>query len=876
MGKAASGTAPTGTAPEPSDAVLIARIRSGDPEALGPLFERHRAAARGLAGHLIGGDAADDAVQNAFERVLDAIRRGGGPRSGFRPYLLTAVRNSVYDMYRNDRRLHTTDRMEPFDPGLPFDDPALEGMERTMIVQAYRSLPERWQTVLWHTVVEGARPADVAPLLGLTPNGAAALAYRAREGLRQAYLQMHLARERTAEHAAPGVAAGAAVTVDARCRPVLDKLGAYVRDGLARRDARRIEEHLDDCARCQAIHAELVDVNTTLREALGPVVLGTAGVAYLAAAKAGVAGGGIFGWFRHLPKRQQQALGAGAAGLAIMVGTALAMVPTGGKKPITPAARPPVAAPPAPKPQPPEPRPPRPRPPEPKPPEQKPPKPSPRPNAPRPAPPPPPERPARLTASIGAVGTLLRQQTGIVAMAVRNDGTGRSENVVADVDLPPDVAYRGAASGRNSAAFTPLRPPGDGWNCRPRKTPTTPAPDAHPTGTRAPGANATGIHVPGADAPGADVADVADAGHRSDPRRSRVRCTHAPIKPGDTTSAYLDVHVGDAAPYATPPRVTLRSGGHRVTARADRGVAPDGMPARFAVDGNVRTVQTGNALLTCDPERPGCRAALDRRGHRRDNDFWEMVPADRDDDPKTASSSAARLDLPPGAKVLWAGLYWSGAAPSGRGDDPVTARLRGPGGGYRAVRPAETRRDRLPGYPAYQAFADVTAQVREHGGGTWWGADVPTRDGSATHAGWSLVAVVADPGAPYQQAMVLDAVRALGPHRDDHRRFDVPVNGLLAAARPARIGLVAWEGDADLSGDRLLLDGQPLTPAAGDRDAGNVLDGSSDGAVGPGLTFGIDVDYFTAVLDGHATLTLTTRRDALLAGVVTVTAPMRS
>jgi hypothetical protein len=32
----------------------------------------------------------------------------------------------------------------------------------------------------------------MAPLLGLTANSVAALAYRAREGLRQAYLQMHL------------------------------------------------------------------------------------------------------------------------------------------------------------------------------------------------------------------------------------------------------------------------------------------------------------------------------------------------------------------------------------------------------------------------------------------------------------------------------------------------------------------------------------------------------------------------------------------------------------------------------------------------------------------------------------------------------------
>ena len=59
-----------------------------------------------------------------------------------------------------------------------------------MIARAFASLPERWQAVLWHTEIEGARPADVAPLLGLTANGVAALAYRAREGLRQAYLQM--------------------------------------------------------------------------------------------------------------------------------------------------------------------------------------------------------------------------------------------------------------------------------------------------------------------------------------------------------------------------------------------------------------------------------------------------------------------------------------------------------------------------------------------------------------------------------------------------------------------------------------------------------------------------------------------------------------
>jgi hypothetical protein len=53
-----------------------------------------------------------------------------------------------------------------------------------------------------------------------------------------------------------------------------------------------------------------------------------------------------------------------------------------------------------------------------------------------------------------------------------------------------------------------------------------------------------------------------------------------------------------------------------------------------------------------------------------------------------------------------------------------------------------------------------------------------------------------------------------------------------------------------------------------------VLDGSSAGAIGPPLTFGTDVDGFTSRLGTGRTLTLITRRDAVLTGVVTVTAPM--
>ncbi|MFD0539295.1 sigma-70 family RNA polymerase sigma factor [Actinomadura luteofluorescens] len=278
----------------------------------------------------LGREAAEDAVQDAFAKVLSVLKRGGGPDTGFRPYLLTAVRRTVYDRQRADRRVHHTDDIEAYDVEEPYADPAVDELERSMVARAFRSLPERWQTVLWHTEVEDAKPADVAPILGLTANGAAALAYRAREGLRLAYLQMHL----------NGLDSGDA------CRPVLDKLGAYVRDALPGRDSRRVERHLDGCKRCKGLHGELAQVNTALRDVLGPLVLGSASTAYLASK------GGFFLWVRYLPKRQQQVLAGSVAAAAAAAALGLMLVsddrPVPVPAPRTP--RPPPSRPPRPPP----------------------------------------------------------------------------------------------------------------------------------------------------------------------------------------------------------------------------------------------------------------------------------------------------------------------------------------------------------------------------------------------------------------------------------------------------------------------------------------------------------------------------------------------
>ncbi|MGB0101755.1 MAG: sigma-70 family RNA polymerase sigma factor [Nocardioides sp.] len=292
----------------PSDGELISAVRGGDTDAYGELFSRHVEAARRLARQLVSAGEADDLVSEAFAKVLVVLQRGGGPDLAFRAYLLTAVRRLQVDRIRSTTRLRTTDDLTPFDPGVPFRDTVLEGFESATAARAFASLPERWQLVLWHTEVEGHKPAEVAPLLGMSANSVSALAYRAREGLRQAYLSMH-----------------AQDVDDDACARTRAALGSYVRGGLSRRDAARVEQHLAECRACAAIHLELTEVNSRLGALLAPLLLGTAAAAYLGGSTGGAAAGG--GIVLLLDRARDLALShgptaavAGAAASAVAVG----------------------------------------------------------------------------------------------------------------------------------------------------------------------------------------------------------------------------------------------------------------------------------------------------------------------------------------------------------------------------------------------------------------------------------------------------------------------------------------------------------------------------------------------------------------------------
>lgn len=251
------------SAGRPDDRALLASLRAGDDAAFGELFARHGSAVRGYAFRYADEIAdAEDLAAEAFFRVLLAVRRGHGPDDNVRGYLLTVVRRVAAESRVRRRDVPTPDEALNRVPE-PDGDRTASHAEANLIARAFATLPQRWRSVLWQMEVQGERPAVVADQFGLSANATAALARRARVGLRAAYLQAHVA----------------SATGPSSCRMVVDKLGAYTAGSLRGRAVRLVHSHLAGCDSCRALHAELADVCAGLRRHAGqfaPSILGAA------------------------------------------------------------------------------------------------------------------------------------------------------------------------------------------------------------------------------------------------------------------------------------------------------------------------------------------------------------------------------------------------------------------------------------------------------------------------------------------------------------------------------------------------------------------------------------------------------------------------
>lgn len=170
---------------EPSDAMLIARIATGDRGAVQVLFSRHHLRVRRFAARLTGDEAlADDLLNEVF---LDVWRQAGRfeARSSVTTWLLAITRNKAY---ATRRRRSDAPLDEDFAAGLTddADDPEVQLQKRdkgTILRQCLNALSVEQREVMDLVYYQELSIQEVAEIVGIPENTVKSRMFNARKRL---------------------------------------------------------------------------------------------------------------------------------------------------------------------------------------------------------------------------------------------------------------------------------------------------------------------------------------------------------------------------------------------------------------------------------------------------------------------------------------------------------------------------------------------------------------------------------------------------------------------------------------------------------------------------------------------------------------------
>ena len=247
-------------------------------------------------------------------------------------------------------------------------------------------------------------------------------------------------------------------------------------------------------------------------------------------------------------------------------------------------------------------------------------------------------------------------------------------------------------------------------------------------------------------------------------------------------------------------------------ALADRAFA-----ARFSTNANGDIAIVGNTLESCQTSVADCANARAGAGTLLNNNTFNMARVNVES--TTLDSSSARLSLPAGARVLFAGLYYGGRTTAGTGGKAAPdssaagvgkVDLKAPGSpGFDRLTAALDQSSEVAG--AYAAFADVTAQVQRAGPGIYTVANIQSATGEDRYAGWALVVAFEAAGEPPRNLTVFDGLQSVTQSKP---AITIPVSGFqtpLSGPVRTKLGFVAYEGDRGITGDSATLDGKALS-----------------------------------------------------------------
>jgi RNA polymerase sigma-70 factor, ECF subfamily len=182
----------------PSEALLVTRLRSGDPAAFETLVRTHMAALLRVARRFLRSEEdARDAVQDAFVSAFRSIDKFGA-NARLSTWLHRIVVNASLMRLRSQRRRPEED-IEEYLPRFREDGHQLENsvpwsetgetiLQRTelrdVVRKAIDQLPDTYREVLLLRDIEELSTEETAEVLHVTPNAVKVRLHRARQALR--------------------------------------------------------------------------------------------------------------------------------------------------------------------------------------------------------------------------------------------------------------------------------------------------------------------------------------------------------------------------------------------------------------------------------------------------------------------------------------------------------------------------------------------------------------------------------------------------------------------------------------------------------------------------------------------------------------------
>ncbi|MEP6582633.1 MAG: T9SS type A sorting domain-containing protein [Ginsengibacter sp.] len=269
----------------------------------------------------------------------------------------------------------------------------------------------------------------------------------------------------------------------------------------------------------------------------------------------------------------------------------------------------------------------------------------------------------------------------------------------------------------------------------------------------------------------------------------------------------------------------------------------------------------------------------------------------------TRNSSSSDLILPAGTNTIkLARLYWGGRIKNSDFDLSIdsnkTIKIRkGLSSAYSDVTALGI--DKVTpstGYTQYQAYADITALVKNNGAGTYEVGNAPLSTGSISgggnHGGWCIVVVYENSNLNYNSVRLYDGYQQVYSNGNPLTTtvtltgLNVP-SGTLAPG-DAKMGVLAWEGDANLTKDYLKINTHLFSNTTNQADNpwnGTITDnGAHVTTKNPNFTnqMGVDIDQFDVgtgygILPNSNSVTLEfgTEADQYFPGVFTFTIKMK-